>query len=416
MFLFPGLRFLSLRPPLVIAELCARHRPHLEGVISVMKGKFMQRKIWGLLAAVLGLIAFAPGLYAAEAARQAQTVFVMTNNADHNEVQTFERNADGTFSQGPGYNTGGRGSGGVNDPLESQGSLTLSTDHSFLFAVNAGSGDITVFRIHNNRMSVADREASGGSNPVAVVQRQNLVYVLNQGGAGSVVAFQLEHQGHLRQLPNSTVFLSANATGGASISISPDGRFLSVTERLANNIDIFPINADGTPGPVVVNPSPAPGAFSATFAPDGKLIVSETGPAGGVNASAVSSYSVQANGTLTAVSQSVPTLGAANCWNAVTPNGRSVYVSNAGSSNIAGFTIANGGSLTPIAGTIVGSNPPGSTNLDITISGDGQYLFSLNATVGTLGVFAIRSDGTLDQPIEVEGLPPAAGENGIAAL
>jgi hypothetical protein len=31
-------------------------------------------------------------------------------------------------------------------------------------------------------------------------------------------------------------------------------------------------------------------------------------------------------------------------------------------------------------------------------------------------VFAIRSDGTLDQPIEVEGLPPAAGENGIAAL
>jgi len=42
----------------------------------------MQRKIWGLLAAVLGLIAFAPGLYAAEAARQAQTVFVMTNNAD----------------------------------------------------------------------------------------------------------------------------------------------------------------------------------------------------------------------------------------------------------------------------------------------------------------------------------------------
>lgn len=130
----------------------------------------------------------------------------------------------------------------------------------------------------------------------------------------------------------------------------------------------------------------------------------------------MSSYSVQANGTLTAVSQSVPTLGAANCWNAITPNGRSVYVSNAGSSNIAGFTIANGGSLTPIAGTIVGSNPPGSTNLDITISGDGQYLFSLNATVGTLGVFAIRSDGTLDQPIEVEGLPPAAGENGIAAL
>src|ERR1700761_6079021 len=157
-----------------------------------MKGKFMQRKICGLLAAVLGVIAFAPGLFAAEPARQPQTVFVMTNNADHNEVLSFGRNPDGTFSQGPSYNTGGRGSGGVNDPLESQGSLTLSTDHSFLFTVNAGSGDITVFRIQNNRLSVADREASGGSNPVAVVQRQDLLYVLNQGGPGSVVAFQLE--------------------------------------------------------------------------------------------------------------------------------------------------------------------------------------------------------------------------------
>ena len=48
--------------------------------------------------------------------------------------------------------------------------------------------------------------------------------------------------------------------------------------------------------------------------------------------------------------------------------------------------------------------------------GDGHYLFTLNATVGTIGIFPIRSDGTLDQPTELGGLPPAAGENGIAAL
>ena len=377
----------------------------------------MLRAVRGLVAFVMGVAVVTPVLHAAEGTRRAETVFVMTNNADDNKIVTFEQSADGAFRQGNQYQTGGRGSGGVNDPLESQGSLTLSADHNFLLAANAGSGDITVFRVlQNGRLSIADREASGGSNPVAVAQHQNLVYVLNQGGPGNVVGFRIGSQGHLQEIENSTAFLSANATGGASITISPDGLFLAVTERLSNNIDIFPVHGDGSLGPAVANPSPSPGAFSARFAPDGKLIVSETGPAGGVNASAVSSYSVQANGTLTAVSQSVPTLGAANCWNAITPDGRSVYVSNAGSSNIAGFTIANDGSLTPIASTIVGSNPPGSTNLDITISGDGQYLFSLNATVGTVGVFAIRSDGTLDQPIEVEGLPPAAGENGIAAL
>jgi 6-phosphogluconolactonase (cycloisomerase 2 family) len=125
---------------------------------------------------------------------------------------------------------------------------------------------------------------------------------------------------------------------------------------------------------------------------------------------------VFANGSLAAVSQSVPTDGAANCWNAITPDGTHVYVSNAGSSNIAGYTIGAGGTLTPIAGTIVGSNPDGSTNLDIAISGDGKFLYSLNGEVGTVGVFAIQPNGTLQEVTQIPGLPAAAGFNGIAAL
>jgi len=57
--------------------------------------------------------------------------------------------------------------------------------------------------------------------------------------------------------------------------LSPNGKFLLVTERLANNIDVFPINPNGTLGPIVVNQA-RPGAFSVSFAPDGKAIVSET--------------------------------------------------------------------------------------------------------------------------------------------
>lgn len=45
----------------------------------------------------------------------------------------------------------GRSSGGVNDPLEAQRSLALSPDHTLLFAVNADSGDITVFRAEEHR-------------------------------------------------------------------------------------------------------------------------------------------------------------------------------------------------------------------------------------------------------------------------
>jgi 6-phosphogluconolactonase (cycloisomerase 2 family) len=370
----------------------------------------------GLLTIMMGVGVVSPMMYAAELTNGSGTVFVMTNNADKNEVVAYERASDGTFFESNRYDTEGRGSGGVNDPLEAQGSLTLSPDHSLLFAVNAGSGNVSVFRVHRGTLSLADKTPSGGSQPVAVAQSQDFVYVLNSGGSGSVVGFHFDNDGRFRPIKNSTAFLTANVTGGASITISPNGQFLAVTERLANNIDTFQIKADGTLAPIVVNPSPAPGAFSANFAPDGKLLVSETGPAGAVNASAISSYSVQSNGTLAAVSQSIPTFGGANCWNAITPDGKRVYISNAGSSTISGFAIGKGGALTPIGATVVGSNPQGSGNLDIAVSGDGNYVYTLNSAGGTIGVFAIQHDGTLDNLGEIRGVQKSAGFNGIAAL
>jgi 6-phosphogluconolactonase (cycloisomerase 2 family) len=364
-----------------------------------------------------GIGSMAPMMHASELTSNAGTVFVMTNAANRNEVIAFKRSYNGSFSEDKRFDTGGRGSSGVTDPLESQGSLTLSQDHSFLFAVNAGSGDISVFRVlRNGFLFLTDKEPSGGSEPVAVAQRQNLVYVLNAGGPGRVAGFQFDHEGHLRPIKNATAFLTANFTGGASITISPDGQFLAVTERLANNIDTFKINPDGTLSPIVVNPNASPGTFSALFVPDDKLIVSETGPAGAVNGSTISSYTVQAGGSITAVTQSLPTFGGANCWNAVTPDGKYVYVSNAGSSSISGFVIGKGGALTPIGNTVVGANPAGSTNLDIAVSGDGKYLYSLNSGTGAIGVFAIQQDGTLNNVDEIQGLPKSAGFNGIAAL
>jgi 6-phosphogluconolactonase len=115
------------------------------------------------------------------------------------------------------------------------------------------------------------------------------------------------------------------------------------------------------------------------------------------------------------VSQGVPTLGAANCWNVVTPDGRWVYVSNAGSSTISGFAIGSKGTLTPLPGTVVGENPAGATNLDIAVSADGKYLYTLNSGSGTIGSFAIQQNGTLTNIGEAGDLPIFAGFNGIAA-
>ena len=338
-------------------------------------------------------------------------VFLATNDAEHNEVISFVRKSDGTLQEGKRFATGGRGSGGNNDPLESQGSLTLTSDHSELLAVNAGSGEISVFSVHGAFLVLSDVVFSGGSEPNAIAQHGNLAYVLNTGGSSNVNGFHLQN-GKLTPIPNSLRFLTSNTSGAASLAFSPDGRFLAVTERLTNDIDVFPVNSDGTLGDIVTFTQGGAGTFSLSFAPDGALIVSETG---GANGSATSSYAVQPGGALTPISSSVPSDGKANCWNAITPDGRFVYVSNAGSSTLAGYAIGVSGTLTPLPGTIVGENPTGATNLDIAVSGDGRFVYTLNSGNGTIGIFAIHSNGTLTPLPAADGVTANSGFNGIAA-
>ena len=86
-----------------------------------------------------------PHIYAQAADQHA--VFAMTNSVEGNQIIAYSRAADGSLIERNQIATGGRGSGGTTDPLGSQGSLTLSQDHSLLFAVNAGTGDISVFRV-----------------------------------------------------------------------------------------------------------------------------------------------------------------------------------------------------------------------------------------------------------------------------
>jgi 6-phosphogluconolactonase (cycloisomerase 2 family) len=339
----------------------------------------------------------------------AKAVFVMTNSAERNEILSYQRQRNGSLKQEGVFRTGGRGSGGTTDPLGSQGSLTLSQDHSVLLAVNAGSGQISSFLVNGPHLRLADVEPSGGSAPVAVAEWGNVVYVLNFAGNSNVTGFRLE-DGHLRPIPNSIRYLTSDNSGASSLAFSPDGRFLAVTEKLNNNIDVFPVEADGTLGAMVVTKDAAAGLFAVTFAPDGALLSVETG------GSTISSFLVESAGTLAPLSAGVPTLGKATCWHVVTPDGRFVYTSNSGSSTISAFAIAGAGLLTPLPGTVVASNPAGSTNLDIAISSDGKFLYSLNSGTGAVAIFAVNADGTLKALGTVGGLPVSAGLNGIAAL
>jgi 6-phosphogluconolactonase len=359
---------------------------------------------------LLAGVAFWPGQQPSLLAQDsAGAVFVMTNSANGNQIESYARHEDGSLRWIASFPTGGNGSGGTIDPLHSQGSLILSQDHRMIFAVNAGSGTISSFRVNGTALALVDTVNSGGSSPSALTQTGDLLYVLNSGGNGNVTGFRVTSKGDLHPINKSTSNLSGPSTSPTSLVFSPNGQFLVVTENATNNVDVFRVRPNGSLSEVVSNSIPGAAPFAAVFAPNGTLIVAGT-------ANTVSSFEVQWDQTIRAITSSLPSDGQATCWDVVTPNGRVVYAINAGTSNLAGFNIAHDGSLTPIGATIVGSNPTGSTNLDTAISQDGRFVYTLNAGTGTIGIFSVQSDGTLLNDGQVEGLPASAGLNGLAAF
>jgi 6-phosphogluconolactonase (cycloisomerase 2 family) len=285
----------------------------------------------------------------------------------------------------------------------------LSEEHSTLFAVNAGSGNVSVFSVHGPNLRLEQVVHSGGSAPVAIAQHDNLVYVLNFAGNSNVVGFSFD-DGRLTPIKKSIRYLTAANSGASSVVFSPDGKFLVATEKLTNNIDVFPVMGDGTLGPVVTTKDALAGLFDAAFAPNGALLTLEAA------AQTISSYMIEPSGALTGLSLGVPTTAAATCWHVVTPDGRFVYTANTVPSNISGYSITGAGILTALPGTVVGSNPPGSTNLDLAITGDGKFLYSVNSGTGTIGMFSIGKDGKLTLLGDLPAFAAASGFNGIAAL
>jgi len=339
-------------------------------------------------------------------------VYTASNEANHNQIVAFRRSATGALTFLNTYSTGGRGAGGAVDPLQSQNSLLLSPDHKFLFAVNAGSGTISIFKVASNQtLSLITQVASGGGFPVGLAIHDNLLYVLNAGGAGNVTGFWLKPDGHLQPIQGATHLLTGASAGGASIDFSPDGQTLAVTERLNNLIDTFTIGPAGGIVAATTTPSHGNVPFSLAFTRQGALVVAEAGgnPAGG---SALSSYLLQSDDTLTVSSASVPTGFNAACWIIVSDNGKFAFSSNAGSGQISTASIGKYGEL-----SIVGAAPtgPGTVPIDIALSANSKFLYALTAGKGTVTGFRVNGNGSLTPVTAVGALPAASGQNGIAA-
>jgi 6-phosphogluconolactonase (cycloisomerase 2 family) len=280
----------------------------------------------------------------------------------------------------------------------------LTQDASFLLAVNAASGTISSFKVHGANLTPKAVESSGGGFPNAIAQWGNLVYVLNAAGNSNVVGFNLK-DGKLTRIPNATGYLSTGLSGGSSITFTADGKVLLVAERTTGIIDSFPVNTDGTLGAATV--TSYPGIFDFTISPTNNLLVAVGGPN-------ITSTLVTDNAKLTTV-DTYPVFAGA-CWVVVTPKGF-VYGSTGGSSIIDGYSLTPSGAFAPI-GTGEAATIPGATFLDLALSSDGRFLYTLGSGNGTIAAWTInQSTGVLTANVGAV-LPKSdanTGFNGIAA-
>ncbi len=390
-------------------------------------------------------------------------VYTMSNSPDGNEVVAFSRAADGMLTRLGAYPTGGTGSGSFEDTANGlvlgsvQGEASpnnLTDTTSLLFATNAGSNSITVFKVKQDGLERVEVQDSGGEKPVSVTVNSGLLYVLNSGETeddlfdenGEVIApncttgslpsitgFKVKNDGQLDPIPNSTRMLSGDPFSGcAQASFNPSGNVLVVTERTAvqpgqtNNmmpegdegvILTFTVNDDGTLNNKQIFDATGQGPFGFTFNKQGVLLTTEQfdGPDGpGLGAAAA--YAVTVDGSLTATSDSVANGGTDSCWFVVTDDGTLGFVASFfdPTPRISSYRITPEGGLELLQADAAVSQQGAA---DLALSGDSKFLYNINAFTGMITGYRIDTDGDLTLIQSVQALEPSdmAGRLGLAA-
>ena len=339
--------------------------------------------------------------------REIRELFNTIDNATNNHVLAWKRAGNGALSGLTMVATGGAGTGAG---LSSQGSVLLGGGGHWLFVCNAGSDEISVFAASSTELRFVENVSSGGRMPVSLALKDDLLYVLNAGGLvgdkDNITAFHFD-DGNLVPVPDSTRALSGDNTGPAQVSFTKDGDVLVVTERTTSLIDTFIVAADGLASGHKIFQSAGVTPFGFAAGRAERIFVSEAG--GGGAPSSASSYSVSEDGDLAVISAAVPTEQNAACWLITSLDGHFIYTANAGSGSISGYSVGSNGALqllnpdgiTALTGT--GSHP-----VDMTLSSDGQFLYSLNNGNGTLLVFRTSRNGSLASLGGVNGIPTSA--------
>jgi hypothetical protein len=292
--------------------------------------------------------------------------FLFVANDGSNDVSVFSINPSTGFLTlvGSPFATGGLSGFGI--------SLGATPDNRFLFAANGGSNDISVFSIAANgalTLIPANQTSLTGQPDGTKVSPDGKFLSVALPNTNQVAMFSIGSGGTLTPVPGSP--FTAKGTGEeAGLDINCASNFLFGGEGNLNStiVDVFSIASNGVLTEISGSPfSGGTGRNSnnVLLSPDDRfLFVSNNG------SNQVSVFSVAANGSLTLVTGSpFATGGITPAGMATDAAGKFLFVANSASSDVTVFSIASNGSLS----TVTGSPFP---------TGQGSGLLSLTAFPG----------------------------------
>jgi 6-phosphogluconolactonase len=331
-------------------------------------------------------------------------VFVLSNSTHGNRVIAFQRTADGHLGGRHTFATGGLGTGAS---LGSGGAVALSPDGRRLYAVNAASDTVSVFRVSGARLHRIQVVRSGGDMPISVATGWGRVYVLNAGATPSVAGFRVTGAG-IARIRGGWRRLAPADKDPAQVGLNPAGTALVVTNKTSSTIDTFRVRPRGTLGPAASHASVGGTPFGFAFAHTGALVVSDASipPSSGAT-----SYSVDGSGALTATSGAIENHQQAACWVAVTPNSRFAYTANTASGTVSEYRIEHG-TISLVGDGAAADTGAGSKPADEAITPSGGLLYVLAGGTGRVEAFRIGPGGSLRHAGSAGSLP--AGAVGLA--
>jgi 6-phosphogluconolactonase (cycloisomerase 2 family) len=356
-------------------------------------------------------------------------IWLETNSTAGNSILAFRNTGSGS----PTF-LGSTPAGGIGvfdktfalGPFDSDQNLITDPKGTVLFAVNSGSNSIAVFRITSNGLQAVDGSpfASGGTNPVSVGLKDDILTVVNKDEdpaqnanlhLPNYTTFRVLPEGILVPIERSTVSVAYGSSPSQALTASR-GSFVFGADFLGGLLQSFRLDEDGRlrqnppealPDSLFNGHPVAHGPLGMRTHPELRILYVDV-----TFINEVAVYRYDEKGRLSFV-RAVADSGAAPCWAIVNHTGTHLYVTNTGDGSISVFDLTDPLNPVEIQHFLL-DNTTGHLFSTVIDSSD-QFIYvsseqdtaTATPAANAFHTLSVNSDGTLTEPSPPTVLPIA---------